>query len=39
MLPEGTQLGILTIIEIYHFYNMPVLFACKDKAGNLYLAT
>lgn len=39
MLPEGTQLGILTIIEIYHFYNMPVLFACRNKAGNLYLAT
>ncbi|MFN8490273.1 MAG: DUF6575 domain-containing protein [Caldilineaceae bacterium] len=39
MLPNDTQLGVLTIIEIYHFYQMPVLFACKNKTGNLYLAT
>ena len=25
------------IIEIYEFYNKPVLFACKNKTGHLFL--
>ncbi len=38
MLPENTILGSLTILEIYEFYNMPVLFACQNRTGHFYLA-
>ncbi len=38
MLPENTILGHLTILEIYEFYNMPILFACQNRTGHLYLA-
>ena len=39
MLPRDTFLGNLKIIEIYEFYNMPVLFACQNNTGHLFLAT
>lgn len=38
MLPKSTILGHLQIFEIYEFYNMPVLFACKNKADHIYMA-
>ncbi len=38
MLPLDTSLGQLQIFEIYEFYNMPVLFACKNQADSIYLA-
>jgi hypothetical protein len=38
MLPVNTSLGQLQIFEIYEFYNMPVLFACKNQADTIYLA-
>jgi len=38
MLPESTVLGKLSIIETYEFYDMPILFACRNKAGHVYLA-
>lgn len=38
MLPKNTVLGTLTILEIYEFYNMPVLFACQNRTGHFYLA-
>ncbi|MCE7982969.1 MAG: hypothetical protein DYG89_17430 [Caldilinea sp. CFX5] len=38
MLPENTILGTLTIVEIYEFYNMPVLFACRNRTGQFFLA-
>ena len=38
MLPLDTSLGQLQIFEIYEFYNMPVLFACKNQADNIYLS-
>lgn len=38
LLPVGTSLGQLQIFEIYEFYNMPVLFACKNQADTIYLA-
>ena len=38
MLPENTILGTLTMLEIYEFYNMPVLFACQNRTGQLFLA-
>lgn len=38
LLPIDTILGQLQIFEIYEFYNMPVLFACKNQADTIYLA-
>ena len=31
------DLGRLEIIEIYDYYDQPILFACKNAAGHLYL--
>ncbi len=31
------ELGKLEIIEIYEYYDQPVLFSCKNAAGHLYL--
>ena len=33
-----TGLGKLEIVEIYVYYDQPVLFSCKSAAGHLYLA-
>ena len=38
ILPKSTILGHLKIFEIYEFYNIPVLFACKNKADHIYMA-
>ena len=38
MLPRNTVLGNLTVLEIYEFYNMPILFACQNRTGHFYLA-
>ena len=38
MLPESTVLGELKIIEVYEFYIQPALFACRNLAGQMYLA-
>ena len=38
LLPLDTSLGQLQIFEIYEFYNMPVLFACKNQADTIYLS-
>ena len=32
-----SDLGSLEIIEIYDYYDQPILFACKNTAGHLYL--
>ena len=32
------ELGKLEIVEIYEYYDQPVLFSCKSPAGHLYLA-
>ncbi|BDA66521.1 hypothetical protein CAL7716_006870 [Calothrix sp. PCC 7716] len=37
-LPESTKLGILEVIEVYIFYDQPVLFSCKNKSGLSYIA-
>lgn len=34
MLPKSTILGTLCIIDIYEFYNKPVLFACQNNTGS-----
>ncbi|MCE2400414.1 hypothetical protein J4G08_05940 [Candidatus Poribacteria bacterium] len=31
------KLGRLEIVEIYDYYDQPVLFSCKDTVGDLYL--
>ncbi|QSJ17567.1 hypothetical protein JYQ62_01420 [Nostoc sp. UHCC 0702] len=36
-LPERTILGNLEIIEVYDFYDKPVLFSCKNKSGLIYI--
>ncbi len=35
-LPERTILGQLEIIEVYDFYDKPVLFSCKNKSGLIF---
>lgn len=37
-LPVGTELGDLRIIEVIEHYDRPLLFACKNNFGRLYLA-
>lgn len=36
-LPEKTVLGQLEIIEVYDFYDKPVLFSCKNKSGFIFI--
>jgi hypothetical protein len=36
-LPERTILGQLEIIEVYDFYDKPVLFSCKNKSGLTFI--
>lgn len=36
-LPERTILGQLEIIEVYDFYDKPVLFYCKNKSGLIFI--
>jgi len=36
-LPERTILGQLEIIEVYDFYDKPVLFSCKNKSGLVFI--
>jgi hypothetical protein len=39
VLPINTALGVLEIIEVYEYYDRPVLFACQNQVGNKYIAT
>lgn len=36
-LAERTLLGQLEIIEVYDFYDKPVLFSCKNKSGLIFI--
>lgn len=36
---EIPELGKLEIIEVYEYYDQPVLFSCKNAADHLYLYT
>jgi len=39
MLPnEGTILGKLEYLEIYDYYDFPILFSCKNERDEVYLA-
>lgn len=37
MLPENTILGRLRIIEVYEYYDRPILFACQNQLRNIFL--
>jgi hypothetical protein len=37
LLPQDTFLGKLTILEVYEYYDHPVLFACHNAAQNTFL--
>lgn len=37
ILPVHTQLGKLEIIEVYEYFDRPVLFACRNLADHLFL--
>ncbi|MCA0458054.1 MAG: hypothetical protein LCI00_29070 [Chloroflexi bacterium] len=37
ILPQNTILGNLTITEIYEYYDKPLLFACQNTSGHIYL--
>jgi hypothetical protein len=36
-LPERTILGQLEIMEVYDFYDKPVLFSCKNNSGQIFI--
>lgn len=38
ILPEDTLLGKLEIIEVYTFYDKPVLFSCRNQSGLIFIA-
>ena len=38
ILPEGTILGKLKIIEVYTVYDKPILFSCKNQSGLVFIA-
>lgn len=36
-LPQNTILGKLRMLEVFIYYDRPVLFACKNSTGTIYL--
>ena len=38
LLPESTHLGKLEIIEVYEYYDVPCLFACRNASEQIFLA-
>lgn len=36
--PNFTQLGNLQIVEVYEFYDRPLLFSCRNSTGHHFLA-
>ncbi len=39
LLPQDTNLGKLEILEVYEYYDVPCLFACQNKSGQIFLAS
>ena len=37
-LPQETILGKLEPIEVYEFYDKPILFSCRNASGSIFLA-
>ena len=38
LLPESTHLGKLEIIEVYEYYDVPCLFACRNTSEQIFIA-
>ncbi len=38
ILPESTVLGKLRFIQVYEYYDRPVLFSCQNDSGTAFLA-
>jgi len=38
ILPKSSFLGQLEIIEVYEYYDIPIFFACKNRASNIFIA-
>lgn len=38
LLPQNTFLGKLEIIEVYEYYDIPCLFACRNASKQIFLA-
>jgi hypothetical protein len=38
MFPQNTSLGKLELVEIYEYYDRPVLFTCRNGTGTYFLA-
>ncbi|GEM_PF-3499095 len=37
-LPQSTKLGKLELIEVYEFYDKPLLFSCRNEDNDIFLA-
>ena len=38
LLPENTLLGLLEIVEVYEYFDMPCLFSCVNRTEQTFLA-
>jgi len=38
MLPVNTILGTLECLEVFEYFDIPILFLCKNTVGTMYLA-
>ena len=38
VIPQFANLGRLEIIEVYEFYDIPCLFSCRNKSGQIFIA-
>lgn len=38
IMPKGSILGNLEILEVYQFYDRPCLFSCKNTTGQIFIA-
>jgi len=38
ILPQGYSLGQLSILEVYAYYDEPIIFTCRNDRGTYYLA-
>jgi hypothetical protein len=37
-LPQSTSLGKLELIEVYEFYDQPILFSCRNASDTIFMA-
>lgn len=37
-LPQNTELGMFTLVEVYIYYDRPCLFSCRNTEGQFFLA-